>query len=189
METRRHTAGRIERPHMAPLLRSLESYHVLSTAVLLDLNQFARGGLDEGLRLHPLGAVLLPMGNEQLSQVLNLVLQILELVLHPENNFYACQVDPHIAGQVQNQAEPGNILVRIETRITACTHGRHKASTLVETECLRVYVQHLSNTTNGKSCLLVCWHTLSLELRSLSHWSVIPVWGNSRNWVRAWATY
>jgi hypothetical protein len=109
------------------------------------------------------------MGNEQLPQVLNLVLQMLELVLHPENNLYARQIDPHIAGQVQNQAEPVNILVRIETRITACTHGLHKASTLVETERLRVYVQHLSNTTNGKNRPLVFWHTLPLTLRSLSY--------------------
>ena len=67
---------------------------MLSTAVLLDLDQLARGGLDEGLRLHPLGAVLLPMGNEQLPQVLNLVLQMIELVLHPKNNLYARQIDP-----------------------------------------------------------------------------------------------
>src|SRR6059036_2327048 len=62
-------------------------------------------------------------------------------------------------------------------RITACTHRLHKASMLVETERLRVHVQHLGNTTNGKNRLLVFWHTLSLALRSLSYWSVIPVWG------------
>ncbi len=130
-----------------------------------------------------------PWGNEQLPQVINLVLQMLELMLHPENNLYTRQIDSHIAGQVQNQAEPGNILVRIETRITACTHGLHKASTLVKTECLRVHVQHLGNTTNGKNRLLVFCHTLYIALRALSYWSVMPVWGNSRNWVRAWATY
>src|SRR5437870_1403394 len=110
---------------------------------------------------------------------------MLELVLHPENNFYARQIDPHIAGQVQNQAQPGNILVRIETRLTTGAHRLHKASTLVETERLRVHVQHLGKTTDRKNGLLVFWHTLSLALRSRSYWSVIPVWGNSRNCARA----
>jgi len=36
---------------------------------------------------------------------------MLELVLHPENNLYTRQIDPHIAGQVQNQPKSGNILV------------------------------------------------------------------------------
>src|SRR5262245_24589619 len=105
------------------------------------------------------------MGNEQLPQVLNLILQMFELMLHSENNFYARQVNSQIAGQVQNQAEPSNILVRIETRITACTHGLHKASTLVKTERLWVHVQHLGNTTNGKNGRLVFCHTLSIVLR------------------------
>ena len=73
---------------MARLLRSPGRYHVLST-LLLDLDQLARRGFDEGLRLYPLGTVLLPMRSERLPQVIDLILHIFELVLHPENNLYA----------------------------------------------------------------------------------------------------
>ena len=103
-------------PHIAQVLRSPWSYHKLST-LLLDLDQLARRGFHEGLRLHPLGTVLLPIGGEQLPQVINLPLQKCALVLHPENTLYTHSINPHITGQVQNQAALGNIQLLVEKTV------------------------------------------------------------------------
>ena len=72
-----------------------------------------------------------------------------------ENNLHARQVDAHVAGQVQDQAELGNILVGVEPRLSACTHGFYKAHPLVESKRLWVHVQHLGNAINGKKSLIV----------------------------------
>jgi hypothetical protein len=93
---------------------------------------------------------------------------MLQLVLHTENNLYARQIDPHVTRQVQNQTELGNILLGIEPRLASRTHGLHKASPLVETERLRVHVQHLGDVTNGKNGLIVFCHNVSTEPGPLS---------------------
>ena len=93
--------------------------------------------------------------------MLNLAPHMLQLVLHMKNNLHARQVDAHVAGQVQDQAELGNILVGIEPRLSARTYGFHKAHPLVESQRLWVHVQHLGNATNGKKSLIVFYHNVS----------------------------
>src|SRR5215831_18118907 len=119
-------------------------------------------GLDEGLCLDPRGTVLLHMGTEQLPQVIDLTLHIFELTLHTKNNLDAGEIDSQVAGQVQDEAELGNILLGIQTCISSSTHRRHKASPLVETECLRVHAQHLGDAANGKNGLRVFCHNVCL---------------------------
>ena len=132
------------------------------TVTSLCFDQLTWCGLDEGLCLDPRGTVLLHMGAEHLPQMIDLTLHRLELLLHTQNNLDASEIDPQVAGQVQDEAELGNILLRIQTCLPSGAHRLHKASTFVETERLWVHAQHLGDAANGKNCLRVFYHSLFL---------------------------
>ena len=119
-------------------------------------------GLNEGLCLDPFRTVLLHLCTEHLPQVIDLTLHILELTLHTQNNLDASEIDSQVAGQVQDEAELGNILLGIQTRIPSSAHRRHKASPLVETERLWMHTQHLGDAANGKNGLRVFCHNVCL---------------------------
>src|SRR5262249_14096116 len=147
-------AGRIVHHHLSLSLRVI--------VISFDLDQLAWRGPDEGASLDPIGTVLLHALAEHLPQVIYLTLHILELTLHTENNLDACEIDPQVTGQVQDEAELGNILLRIQTCLPSGAHRLHKASTFVETERLWVHAQHLGDAANGKNCLRVFYHSLFL---------------------------
>ena len=84
-------------------------------------------------------------GAHVLDEILHLPIHLFHALPHLQNNGDAGNIDAQFARQVENELQPLQVFIRVQTRVSHRARGLQQPFALIKPQCLRVDLVHLGN--------------------------------------------